>query len=276
MAEPRRKPPYWRRSLPRKKYDIKRLRPEILPRRERFETQEDVKKESRRSQSVLDGRQDGGGLGDYLEDCRQGHYHCERSYCPICARIFRRYFIGELLRHNAKFEGEVAVVVVLLETAAKGKLSGLDIESHRHALRKRLDRAGLEGAPVIGGFEIAYRAAQRVWVLHANLVVFGAPKRALDDLEAGSKAQDAFRPVKRSQLENPAKQLSYVLKFTTYHRPWHQTGPRKPAAVPLNPTEHCELVRWMHRYGFSDYVFLYNARRHGSTIALLTQSDGNA
>jgi len=276
MAAPRRKRPYWRRSLPRKKYDIKKLRPKTLPRRERFETLQDAKNESLRSQSVLDGRRAGGDLGDYLEDCRHGHYQCERSYCPICARVFRRYFIGELLRHNAKFEGEIAVVVVLLETAAKGKLSDLDIESHRHALRKRLDRAGLEGVPVIGGFETAYRATQKDWVLHANLVVFGAPKRALDDLEAGTKAQDAFRPVKRTQLENPAKQLSYVLKFTTYHRPWQQTGPRKPRAVPLNPTEHCELVRWMNQYGFSDYLFLYNARRHGSTITLFTQSDRNA
>jgi hypothetical protein len=276
MSLPRRKSPYWKRSRPHSKFDITKLRPKTLPRRDRFETLHDAKRESARSQSVLDNHRDGGDLGAYLEDCRDDHYECERTYCPICAREFRRYFIGELLRLSQSFENGIKVVVVLLETAPRGELTTLDIAAHRHALRKRLDRAGLEGFPFIGGFEVIYRAKDKIWVLHANLVVFGAPNSALEKLEAGTKAQDAFRPIERAPLEDPAEQLSYILKFTTYHRPLRRAGSQKSPAKPLNPVDHCKLVSWMAQYSFSDFLFLYNARRHGSTIELLTQSDRKA
>ena len=67
-------------------------------------------------------------------------------------------------------------------------------------------------------------------------------------------------------VKDAAEQLSYVLKFTTYHRPHQQRGPTKAKAVPLNLSEHLELVRWMARYEFSDHLFLFNARRRGASI----------
>ena len=53
MATRPRKPPFWRRGRPNPKHDIVRLRPENLPRGERFETLADARAESERSEKLL-------------------------------------------------------------------------------------------------------------------------------------------------------------------------------------------------------------------------------
>src|SRR4051812_23386539 len=98
MTKLRRKPPYWRRSIPAAPFDIVKLRPHTLPRGERFETHGDCRDESLRSEALLAAQRRGGPCGVYLQECRDGDYHCEKTYCPGCARIFRRYLTGELLR----------------------------------------------------------------------------------------------------------------------------------------------------------------------------------
>jgi hypothetical protein len=124
---------------------------------------------------------------------------------------------------------------------------------------------------VIGGFEICYRARSGDWVFHVNLFMFGDGEEAIARFEDSFSSNEIFRPVTRYDLKDPAEQLSYILKFTTYHRPYEQKGPNKSKAVPLNPSEHLELVRWMDQYAFSDHVFLYNARRHGAAIELCSK-----
>jgi hypothetical protein len=67
---------------------------------------------------------------------------------------------------------------------------------------------------------------------------------------------------------DPPKQLSYIPKFTTYHRPGTQIGKTRRRARPLNPREHGELVSWMDRYRFEDFVLLQGCRRYGKEITL--------
>src|ERR1700689_3279051 len=129
MKQARRKPVYWKRQHPPASFDIAKLRPQTLPRGERFETLHDACEESARSQAILAGnRWSRTYFGSYLRDCCEGHYDCGKTYCPVCARTFRRYFTGELLRLNAEFSGKVRIFVVLLEKAPKEKLGQLQIE----------------------------------------------------------------------------------------------------------------------------------------------------
>jgi hypothetical protein len=268
MTESRRKLPYWRRTVPTAQFDIAKLRPKTLPRGDRFETRDDSRKESARSQALVESHQRGKAYGAYLQECRDGHYQCEQTYCAQCARAFRRFFTGELLKLNSEFEGKVRILVILLEMAPRGKLQNLQIARYRHSLRKRLDRAGLANVPIVGGFEVAYRARSKQWVLHINLMMFGGDEKAIAKFEGGFRDDGLYRPVQRTTVDNPAEQLSYVLKFTTYHRPYQQRGSKKSKAVPLNPSEHLELTRWMARHEFSDHLFLFNARRRGVSIEL--------
>jgi hypothetical protein len=144
MPALRRKLPFWMRTNPAARFDIARLRPSTLPKGKRFETLSDVGNESARSQDVLSKYGEGEAYALYLEECRNGYYHCEKTFCPLCARTFRRCFTGELLRLNSEYDGAVRVLVVLLKIAPKGNLQQLQIEPYRHSLRKRLERAGLE------------------------------------------------------------------------------------------------------------------------------------
>jgi hypothetical protein len=159
-------------------------------------------------------------------------------------------------------------LVILFEIAPRGKLQNLQIGRHRHSLRKRLVRAGLGHVPVVGGFEMVYRARTKQWVLHVNLVMFGGGEKAIAKFEAGFRDNELYRPIQCVTVTDPEAQLSYVLKFTTYHRPQEQHGSKKAKAVPLNAAEHVELVHWMDQYDFSDHLFLFNARRRGASIQL--------
>jgi hypothetical protein len=268
MADLRRMAPYWRRAKHCARYDIARLRPRTLKIGRRFETFEDANKESRRSQEALAVFLPGNQYSAYLHECREGAYDCDKTFCPRCARAFRRYITAELLQASKEALGKIRILVVILETAAKENLINLRMARYRHFLRKRLSRAGISDTPVIGGFEMVYRARQREWVLHVNLVIFGGSRKAIDCFKEGFADPDAVR---EDPLNDPAEQLSYVLKFTTYHRPHQQRGATKAKAVPLNPSEHFELVQWMAQYSFSDHVFLFNARRRGASIELASK-----
>jgi hypothetical protein len=271
MGQKRRKPPFWCRSKRNIKYDIAQLRPANMPRGQRFETLADARRESERSEKLLRSYYPGSKLiAEYLQECRAGHYECNKPFCPICARQFRRWFIEELLRATES-QKDVHVYTLLLKEAPKDKIDTLDPAPFRHALRKRLQRSGLDAVPVIGGFEIVYKAVQQVWILHANLVMIGGDKKARKKFKKTFQGDDFDRPLLRTALKDRAEQLSYVLKFTTYHRPHEQQGPARGPAKPLNPREHAALLKLMSRFEFQDFLLLINARRQGGSKIVLAQ-----
>jgi hypothetical protein len=263
MSTKRKRTVFWRRKTPSKKHDITLLMPRSLPKGKRFETPKDVHEESERSEALLGTAEE----VEILASCRIGPA-CNNTFCPICARRFRRWFIGELLRIVENETRPVRVLTVLLEAADRKSISDLDFRRHGNALRKRLERAGLKNAVVIGGVEMVYRAKDYKWILHINLVVIGGRRASIKKLEKTFSRSDIERPVLTVKLKDLPEQLSYLLKFVTYHRPFAQRGPAKSRALPLNRPEHRELVEWMHRYQFTDFLFLYNARREGSVITV--------
>jgi hypothetical protein len=263
MTRRRYRPPFWRRKKPLPQHDITKLLPQNLKRGDRFETIDDVQIESERSELLL--KLSGGRkLATSLQDCRENHQQCDQAYCPLCARVFRRWFIGELLRLS---EGKpVTMCTVLLEKAGPDRINKLDPKDFRGLLRQRLLRAGLTDAIIIGGFENAYRAREKKWVLHINLVVIGGQVAAMDKFQQSFANSDIERPVVTALLNNPAKQLSYVPKFTTYHRPYEQRASKKGRATPLNAPEHVALVEWMSQRSFKDFMFFLNARQGVDSI----------
>jgi hypothetical protein len=263
MTRKRYRPPFWRQKNPLPQHDITKLLPQDLEKGDRFETIDDVKIESERSE-LLFKRSSGRKLATNLQDCREDHQRCDQTYCPLCARVFRTWFIGELLRLS---EGKrVNMFTVLLKKAEPDKINELNPKNFRGVLRQRLLRAGLTDAVVIGGFENAYRARQKKWVLHINLVVIGGKQAAMDKFQQSFTNSEIERPVVTAKLNDSAKQLSYTLKFTTYHRPYEQRGGKKGHATPLNAPEHLALVQWMSKRSFKDFMFLFNARQSVDSI----------
>jgi hypothetical protein len=269
MGQERRKPLFWRRGKPNAKYDIGVLRPAEMAKGKRFETLADAREESERSENLLRSFSTGSKvIAEYLQECRDGYYECNRPFCPICARQFRRWFVGELLRAT-KGQIDVHIYTVLLKEAATDKINELDPATFRAFIRKRLQRSGLGKVPVIGGFEIAYKAAQQAWVLHAHLVMIGGEKKARKKFKKTFQGDDFDRPLLQTALKDRAEQLSYVLKFTTYHRPHEQQGATRAPAKPLNAREHAALLKWMSQFAFEDFLLLINARRQGGNKIVL-------
>jgi hypothetical protein len=211
-------------------------------------------------------------LTEFLEECRAGEYECEKPFCPLCARSFRRWFVGELLRIT-EHRSPVDILTVLIQQADRNRIDGLSPNSIRGTLRKRIARAGLNETPVLGGFEIVYRAKDKKWILHANLIIVGGEAAAIKRLEASFADSEIARASHRVSLNDAPEQLSYVLKFTTYHRPLGQWNSQKGPAKPLNAAEHYALVNWMSQFEFKDFLFLHRAHRIGSRIELRAISD---
>jgi hypothetical protein len=243
MNPKRYRTPFWRRRIPLPQHDITKLRPPDLGKGDRFETIHDAQIESERSELVLkQARGAGRKLARALLDCRDTHHRCDQTRCPLCARVFRRWFIGELLRLSEVATKSVATLTVLLKKAPYNRINRLDPNAFRGMLRQRLVRAGLDDAVVIGAFENVYRAREKEWVLHINLVVIGGQTASIEAFVRSFAKSHIERPVMTVPLNDPAKQLSYVPKFTTYHRPHQRDGAKRGSARPLNPTEHLALV----------------------------------
>jgi hypothetical protein len=255
---------YWRRRNPPKIWDISELRPETLSKGQRFETTADVLIESRRSEAALRNARSSIHLQEYLSGCRDQYCACERTYCPGCGRDFRRWFIGQVLRVACQCQGPFQIITVLLASSAN--IDDLDPIDYRHLLRKRLDRANLGNAHVIGGFEIVWRSRDKLWVLHVNLLILGGTETALARFEGSFSSRPFVRPTQSVPLNDLPKQISYLLKFTTYQRPLRQTDSKRSPAKPLNARDHAVLVNWMSQYGFADMMFLYGVRRQGDRL----------
>ncbi len=233
----------------------------------------DARRESARGEQLLKSFKKGNNVfAEYLQECRAGDYVCDKPYCPVCARLFRRWLISELLRLTDKSRVPVHILTILLEEADRKKIDDLALDTWRHLLRIRLKRAGLANAPAIGGFELV-QTRSRTWMLHINLMIIDGDKAALAKFEQSFSESDIKQAVGKAFLIDRPKQLSYLLKFTTYHRPHKRRSGRKTEARPLNPPEHFALVNWMSQNEFNDFLFLFNARREGSTITLRSDAD---
>jgi hypothetical protein len=124
--------PFWRRGEPPKNRDIALLKPPSLDKRKRFETVADAAAESLRSEWVLKSANRGSLPQQYLCECRSGYYRCGKTYCPICARKFRRWFIGQTLRIVDQYPGHSRVMTVLLAKASHiHDLDAFDCKSPR-------------------------------------------------------------------------------------------------------------------------------------------------
>jgi hypothetical protein len=265
----RRRSPFYLRRKPKPQHDIRLLRPSTLPLGERFETLTDVREYSVASELRLglSARQEDHWLADCLNECRKSRQRCGLPSCPICARLFRIWFIGELLRIvEGVGASSVHIVTALLKEARYDRIELLDVKHYDAMLRKRLCRNDLGDAAVIGGYENVYRARKKKWMLHINLVIVGGAVEAVQQFKATFSNSDIVRPAVGQAVADQTRQLSYILKFSTYHRPFSQNGFMKSDAVPLNPREHCALVPWMAQWKFQDFMFLFNARREGVKI----------
>ncbi len=244
--------------------DVRALRPPSLPRGQRFETPRDVAKvntDTITKLSIL--------LPDVaaaMECCEGETSPCSLPCCAICARRFRGYHTSELLRIADMFEGPHEVATIYLDAVEEGCLSDVNIKREHSKLRKCLERAGFGDAILVGGTEANWTAMDRLWIVHVHALAIGVPHEAWARLRKKLKGDGMKMPLKVQPLRDGPRQLSYVQKFVSLHRPLGRgaSGPGRPFPLPL--ARLAELAAWWSHFRFDDFVFVYGARRRGGRI----------
>jgi hypothetical protein len=200
-------------------------------------------------------------VGRALLQCDGADHPCKLPVCAVCARAYRQGPIAQLHALANAYAGPHEVATIYLGLYRPGFLGDADVRRTHEMFRKRLDRAGFKGAIVVGGIEVAWQAQWQRWLLHAHLLAIGVAAHAWDQLEAALEKSGTADPVRPVALCNPDEQLSYCIKFVTYHQPGRRV-------VPLPGERLVELAAWWSRYRFEDYLFAYGARRRGGQLVV--------
>jgi hypothetical protein len=145
-------------------------------------------------------------------------------------------------------------------------LTDCDVKVVKTRVAQRFRRAAPSAKFVLGGIEAEYLQGDDAFLVHAHLLVSRLPDGELAALRSAFADIDVARAVKKQDLRDPAAQISYILKFTTYHRPGSQNGSRRPTAIPLPDHALKQLTLWRARHGFLDFVFMIGLRRSGGDL----------
>jgi len=260
---------YWENVQIPARFDLPELLPAGLPKSIRFETKADVIERSIVTEQRL--RKVGRGFGDigkFLADCRSGNYPCRQPICPICARLFRRWFAANSMALARKINNPVTLTL-FCDAVPGGQLHRVDIAKLHDRVRQRFRRAGLGDIVAAGGIEAAYRAEQNDWLIHLHLLMGDLESAAEERLRAAWATSEIRAPLRISPLVDPPQQIGYLVKFPTFHRPGAQSSPRRARAYPLPGPRFEELACWFDNYEFGDFIFLLGARRRGHRILRL-------
>lgn len=193
---------------------------------------------------------------------------CGQPACAICSRIYRDAVIPRLSGLAASLGPGCMVSTLYLEHHPPGQLEQANPRRIKDSLRKLLDRSGLNGAVLAGGIEAAWQARHQRWLVHAHLLMHGVDENGWAQLENAYSGSDVDDPVARDPLNDEDRQISYLVKFVTYHRPGKRRGNRPPRAYPLPAMRLAELASWWSRHRLEEFLFLYGARRRGSRIVV--------
>jgi hypothetical protein len=248
--------------IPRK-FDIAQLRPSELPRGQRFETEPDARARRDTELERFEGIAELANVADRLLFC-SAEARCAEMYCAPCGRLFRRWLIGQVLRLQVGLD--LNVMTIALELVPTNKLMDCDVLVVKRRTAQRIRRAAPSARFVLGGIEAEYRQSDDTFLIHAHLLVSQLPRDEQNALRSAFADIGVTRAVKVQALRDPAAQISYVLKFATYHRPGSQNGSRRSRAIPLPDRALKELTLWRARHGFLEFVFMMGLRRRGGDL----------
>ncbi len=196
-----------------------------------------------------------------LARCDGDSAACQLPICAVCARQYRIEAYLQLRELAASFEGPHQTATIYLDRFPAGQLVHADLKRAHDFLRQRFNRAALTGSIFVGGTEAAWQVRRQRWLLHAHLLAIGVPEAAwdkLDDTWADSGTDD---PIQRDELRDLGEQLSYLVKFHTYHKPGQSRANSHARAYPLPPDRLAELATWSSQYRLQDFLFVYGRQK---------------
>jgi hypothetical protein len=240
-----------------------------LPPSKRFETLADVVAAWGRARALL-GDPTRRALREALNDidsCVTDGWGCARPLCPRCARLYRRWVAGQVIKQVPAAGGSAYFITAYGQSIEPSGLHRVSIKKFHNRFRQRLRRAGLAKSIIVGGTELSWRAREKLWCLHLHLVAANATKEALEALRKACGGDLMGQP---AMVARPIYDLgsvaTYMQKFSLTHRPVARMGQRRPGLVPLPRRQARELARFLLDHSFEDFLFLSGCRRRGSKI----------
>jgi len=166
------------------------------------------------------------------------------------------------------------VLTVALDVVSTAELPSCDIRTLKRRAAQRIRRAAPSAQLVLGGIEAEFRHQENVFLVHAHLLISRLPDEEMKALRSAFSDINVTHPVKLQELRDATRQISYLLKFVTYHRPVPQKGSRRSSAIPLPTHAFAQLALWRARYEFFDLVFMKGIRRKGGDLVRIEQEKG--
>ena len=81
-----------------------------------------------------------------------------------------------------------------------------------------------------------------------HLLAIGVTEADWDRLDEAWADSGTGDPIKADELRDLGKQLSYLIKFHTYHKPGQSSANRRARAYRLPPDRLAELATWSSQY----------------------------
>jgi hypothetical protein len=144
---------------------------------------------------------------------------CGLLICAECSEKARKPYIAELLRVEDMYQGPHEIGTAFLAAYPPGSLVSADVKREHDMLRKQLHRNGFTGSLAMGGTEAAWSERQGFWIVHVHFLAIGVPDEAWSELRTTLQKSGLKFPPKRQALNNLERQISYLQKFATFHRP---------------------------------------------------------
>ena len=200
-------------------------------------------------------------VGRALIKCDGERHRCSLPICAVCARAYRQGPIAQLHALANAYAGPDEVATIYLGLFPPGSLADADVPRTARNVSETSGPRGLQGREGGGrnrgclARELAALAPARPSARHRRR------RERLGAARSRLARQRHRGPVRSVALRNLDEQLSYCIKFVTYHQPGRRL-------VPLPPDRLVELAAWWSRHRFEDYLFAYGARRRGGRLVV--------
>jgi hypothetical protein len=215
-------------------------------------------------------------LANKIGECVDG-YPCGSTACRRCTSQFRRYLIGEMLRHFAGKKLLRMVTIVPFADAFKmEQLESFNPQSLMKRVRRQLKDVGFGSLVAMGGLELDFDVDLNLWQPHLHFICAGAASQEFKEFRCRfySKARHPGNrkgkqeAVKINLVKDQAKAFSYCMKLY-----WVQLvkysdvhGKVRYRDRRLKVDEHNRVMVKLDSMSIGDLTFLMGVKRRGKFV----------
>ena len=208
-------------------------------------------------------------LADKLENCHSKN-RCGSPACAECNWFTCRRHVRQMRRLFKDYVEQFHVTIVPIggyfKPRALRQVSTKLLKDKKGNLRKKMERAGLTDALVIGGIEATYKFKKKKVCLHWHLIFGNCSGKDVEKLRH-YYLQDRQMRVDPIKPGDENKVYSYGLKNVTYGIDPVTRKPKRP-----KPSVHAKLMYFLDRHRFQDLMILKGFRFYGKKIRVIDKT----